>query len=139
MPSRNSPSRKLRPTDREILRGGDDIQFFEPDQIFPAEEIIEEEETSQARLQGIRASAEEVSDKIEELKQKVDARCSRFKVVGTDGRGSRLFQAMVRVFKKRTETVTYNYYKRALELREELAKEQREIVREEDKRKFLGT
>ncbi len=116
----------LSASDRNKLSGWEDIRKPEPDQIIPvvSSELIEEvEPTASERLSKTRSLASKVVDKIDELSQKIDKKCSKFKVSSSQGVGSPLFQAMVRVFDEKTTTITYEHYKKALKYRQELAEE----------------
>ena len=120
------PSYRLSDQDRQILDGFTEIDRPEPEQLFPLpalEDLQPKEPASGSRLAKTRDRASQVLDKIDELTQEVDRRCARFKVDGEQDKGSDLFKAMVRVFDQRTTTVTYDHYKRALQYREQLAKE----------------
>lgn len=124
-------SRHLSRSDREILFENLDIAFEEREQIF--QEVpptpVDPAETARENLQNIREQAEEVLSRVEELKQKVDRKGKRFSVSTNQPRGSSLYKAMVRLFGKRTTEVTYDDYKRALEMRTQLSKEDAEILR----------
>jgi hypothetical protein len=123
---RRDASYRFTEADRRKLRGWEDILKPEPDQILPLQSLVPPEERpplAADRLANTRSLAAKVLAKIRELEQKIDERCDRFSASSDQGRGSPLFQAMVRVFNERTTTVTYGHYKRALLLRQKLAEE----------------
>lgn len=125
-------SNNLSFTDAQTLTGFTDVEYFEPPQLTPAflPPVTEEiPETTSQRLQKTRDRADGLLKEINRLKNEVDSRCSKFKVTSSDGKGSRLFQAMVRVFGERTTTVTYDHYKRAIELRQKLVEEDADSLR----------
>lgn len=119
-------SNRLSILDREKIAGWTDITKPEPDQILPlfiTDPAEEEKLPAAKRLSKTRSLATKILSKIDELTQKIDLKCAKFKVSSDQGVGSPLFQAMVRVFQERTTTVTYNHYKRALQYRQQLAEE----------------
>lgn len=119
-------SSRLSQSDREQLTGWRDIPRPEVDQILPLvspSEIEVKKVSATTRLTKTKSLATKVLDKISKIEQQIDKKCARFKVTSPDGRGSPLFQAMVRVFNERTTTVTYEHYKRALQYRQQLAEE----------------
>jgi hypothetical protein len=122
----NGVSNRLQTSDRLKIAGWSDIQKPEVEQL--SVPIIdpdpkEVEPIASERLENTKSQAEKVLDKIAELTEEVDKRCARFKVSSNEDVGSPLFQAMVRVFNEKTTTVTYDHYKRALEIRQQLAEE----------------
>lgn len=128
----DSKSNKLSIPDREKLAGWDDIDKPEPDQILPlhiTQELEPTEPDTNERLLSTRDLASKILAKIDDINQKIDNKCSKFKVSSPDGIGSPLFQAMVRVFNERTTTVTYDHYKRALHYRQQLAREDAERLK----------
>lgn len=128
----NTPSNRLRPSDRERIDGLDVIVQPEIPQLIPPPIVpdTEPEPTSAQRLEDIRASADNLITRINSLIEKVDSRCQGMQISSSEPAGSPLFQAMVRVFGERTTTVTYDHYKRALAIREQLAEEDSAKLRE---------
>ncbi len=123
-----SISRPLSFLDQKTLEGLPDISYYEPDQLRPAfpeppSVTGQVPESTADRLRSTYDRASTVSGRIERLKAKIDDRCSRFVVASQDGKGSRLYQAMNRLFGKKTTTVTYEDYRAALLLRQQLAEE----------------
>jgi len=130
----DNPSHRLSAEDRRKLSGLGEIEKYEPPQVLPdirPEDVIEQEPTASIRLQRTRESAVRVEDRIAELTQRVDERCSAFFADTGEEVGSPLYQAMVRVFGERTTTISYEHYRRAIEHRGELALEDEERLREE--------
>ena len=121
----DNPSFRFTESDREELAGWVGIERPELEQIYPLLTLPRGPESPRAadRLMATRDRASEVIAKIDELTQRVDGKCARFNASSDQGRGSPLFQAMVRVFNERTTTITYSHYKRALEYRQQLAAE----------------
>ena len=118
------PTRQLRWGDQETLLRKVEIPFPEEEQLLPPS--LEEEEPKPSPVEAARKAREEAISllgRIKSLSEAIDSRCQRFSVTGSGGKGSPLFQAMVRVFNERTTTVTYSHYVRALELRAKLAAE----------------
>ena len=123
-------SKIFKHSDREKLRGFDSIDQPEPDQIYPSlPEPPEAKDSSQKIMKKIQEDAGKTVLKINSLIAEVDNRSSRFQVQTNAKKGSKLFQAMVRVFNEKTTTVTYDHYKRALEKRDQLAKEDADLLR----------
>jgi hypothetical protein len=117
---------------REVLEGFLPIGRPEPEQVLPyVKHEVDKTETPEAqeKLSEIKDKCESLILRIAETKEKIDARCSRFEVQTTETKGSQLYQAMYRVFKEKTTTVTYKHYMRALELRDQLGKEDAESLR----------
>ena len=127
----DTPSYRLKPSDKSKIQGFEDIHQPEPEQeLAPfSASSAEQEDPNSKKLKAVRSLAQDVLDKIDRLSQQVDNRCDRFSITSADEKGSPLFQAMVRVFGERTTTVTYDHYKRALGLREQLAEEDRKVLR----------
>jgi predicted nucleic acid-binding Zn ribbon protein len=124
-------SKLLSGTDIDKLRGWDDIVRPEPPQVIP-KTIREEVETAvsqSSKNKAIRDKASKVLKRINELQQEIDKKAGKFKVTTTVPPGSPLYQAMVRVFNEKTDTVTYDHYKRALKYREQLAAEDAERLK----------
>jgi len=127
----DTPSYRLKPSDKSKIKGFEDIHQPEPDQEFlpipppPADQP----DPNSKKLKATRSLAQKVLDKIDRLSQEVDGRCGRFSITTTDEKGSPLFQAMVRIFGERTTTITYDHYKRALGYREQLAEEDRKALK----------
>ncbi len=118
------PSYRLTVSDQIQLSGFNDISKPEPEQVLPSGINPEQEEdkpTSAQRLSNTKSKAKKVITKIRELEQKIDKKCAKFKVTSEKTVGSDLYQAMIRVFNEKTTTITYNHYKRALDLRRQLA------------------
>jgi len=127
----NDPSFRFTESDREELAGRVEVSRPEQEQIYPTFIAPKDPESPRPaeRLASTRSKASEVLAKIDELTQRVDEKCARFKASSSQGKGSPLFQAMVRVFNERTTTITYNHYKRALEYRQQLAAEDSKNMR----------
>jgi hypothetical protein len=123
------PSKKLSRADQTFLSGYPDINRIEPDQVYQqAPPVIPPEMIKPSeKIEEVRGRAQQCLIEIKRLEDLIDGRCTRFSV--TTEKNSRLFQAMFRVFGEKTTTVTYNHYKKALELREQLAKEGTEKLR----------
>ena len=121
----DSLSRPLTQRERDILLGFSDIRYLEPDQIVPAEPLYKEEEKKSPaeKFIPIRNKAVTLSERIKALKTKVDKRCSHLIAVTGKEEGSPLFQAMWRLFQKETTDITYEDYKQAITLRQQLAEE----------------
>jgi hypothetical protein len=128
-----SVSEQLSNSDKALLAGFPDIQQEEPEQIFPEPVVLIEEKKVGAtqRLTNTRSFAKKILDRIKEQEQLIDRKCSRFKVATNEERGSPLFQAMVRVFEERTTTITYDHYKKAIELRARLVEEDSETLKKD--------
>jgi uncharacterized protein YabN with tetrapyrrole methylase and pyrophosphatase domain len=125
-------SNKLKSSDREKLSDWRDVEKFEPEQILPAfikEPDILKKQAASERLSEVRNLAEDINKKANALKQEIDKRCAHISASFDAEPGSPLFQAMIRVFNERTNTVTYEHYKRALRYREQLAKEDGEKLK----------
>jgi hypothetical protein len=127
------PSKDLSLEDEKTLAGFDDPYWPEPSQIAgsAARARMDQEvpETLRKRASRLRMEAEDLIGKIDATKKKVDDRCKHLVASTGEPRGSRLFQAMWRVFGKRTTVVTYEHYKKALLLRQQLAEEDAERER----------
>jgi predicted nuclease with TOPRIM domain len=123
----------LSPIDEDILKGFEDPLETELEQIIPSYQVrepeVDEGEENVKKVNGVRDQANEVLNKIEEIKADIDERCSHLEVKTTEVAGSALAQAMWRVFREKTTTVTYDHYKKAIELREQLAREDQEGLR----------
>ena len=125
----------ISPSDERLLKGFDDIVVQEQEQILPSfgssEKQVSEEEQNIIDLRDIKMRAEALLQKIKETKEEIDNRCKDLSVKVVEGEDSDddLLKAMYRVFKERTTTITYTHYKRALELREQLAKEDEMLLR----------
>ena len=128
--SKNKPSRLISNEDKETLRGWENIYRPEPDQIYPVH-IPETSDikTPSQRLKQTRVNADDLLNKINELQNKIDQRCSHLSISTSETVGSPLFQAMVRVFNKRTTNIKYEDYKRALELRQQLIEEDKQELK----------
>jgi len=129
----DKPSNRLSVVDRELLAGFVEITKPEPEQILPIGDSAPPEPkvpTIKSKLPKITSLAQEVLIEIEKKKQQVDSRCANFTVSISEGVGSPLFQAMSRTFQERTTTITYDHYKRALKLRQKLADEDKEVLRQ---------
>jgi len=98
----------------------------EPEQVLPGRivnNVFEEEETDlplEEAAADLRVQSFELIEELDSICRRIDERCSRFSVASTERVGSPLFQAMARIFQERTTVVTYDHYKRALEMRERL-------------------
>jgi len=129
----NKVSPVLTFSDKKKLIGWSDITAPEPDQIFDTslQKAPEEEVTSSTidRLSTTKSLAEKIIGEISKLEQKIDSRCARFRVSSQDGKGSTLYQAMFRIFGEKTTEISYDHYKRALEYRDQLAKEDAERIK----------
>jgi hypothetical protein len=127
----SSVSYRLSDLDRTKLEGLDEIVRPDENLLLPHDSSTEEEikVSSNDRLKNTKSSANKILDKIDSLSQKIDRKCGRFSVSSNEGRGSPLFQAMVRTFGERTTTITYAHYTRALEYRRLLAQEDTERMR----------
>jgi len=127
----DKPSYRLTPSDQEKLRGHDEIEQVEEDQIIYVPTKPEEKEPAVGeKVKEVRQQAKNVRDRIDSLSQRVDKRCGHLKVDSGETLGSPLFQAMVRVFDERTTVVTYDHYKRALKKRQQLAEEDAGTLKE---------
>lgn len=126
---------ELSVSDERILQGFKDPVYEEPEQIIPVEvtgEIhLSEEEQNVVDLNGIKDKAVALLKKIDRLKNKIDSRCKdlNINIVETEESDNSLLKAMWRVFKQRSTKITYAHYKKALELRAQLAKEDEERVK----------
>lgn len=118
-------SKKLDRDDRRKLSGYSDITWTEPDQIYPPTLLLKPEEppTPAKKADSLKEEASGLLSRINALKEKIDRKCSHLQVATEEGAGSALYQAMWRVFAQRTTTITYDHYKRAIELNQKLAKE----------------
>jgi len=129
----NKVSSVLTFSDKKKLIGWLDITAPEPDQIFDTspKKVVEEEISSNAteRLSATKSLAEKIVEKMSKLEQKIDSRCARFRVSSQDGKGSTLYQAMFRVFGEKRTDISYDHYKRALEYRNQLAKDDAERIK----------
>jgi hypothetical protein len=126
------PSYRLSDSDREKISGWDDITKPEAEQLqpyIPKEIEIDVKPHPTKRLEETKSLANKVINKISSLEQKIDQKCKRFSVASDQGKGSPLFQAMYRIFGERTTTITYSHYKRAIEYRKQLAKEDTEKLK----------
>jgi len=122
-------SRDLTPEERRLISGRNELYREEPEQILPIPIREEEKIVPKKELTDIKQTAEDMKSKIKELLDKTDKRCAGLSVETQEEIGSRLFQAMVRVFGERTTTITYDHYKKALEYREQLAQEEIEVLK----------
>lgn len=116
-------------SDERLLQGFKDVVYEEPEQIIPVDvdqaSKISKEEQNTIDLNKIRDDAGKILNKIETLRNEIDAKCKDLSVTVVEGEESdnELLKAMWRVFKQRTTTISYQHYKKALELREQLARE----------------
>lgn len=132
----NNPSRPLSQKDKDILAGFVDIYRPEPDQIFPegaVDPTPDEPESPVERLLPVREKAVTLSERISTLKDKVDAKCSHLSVSTGEPPGSNLFQAMWRLFQKETTDITYEDYKQAVILSQQLGEEDRAQKEQEER------
>lgn len=124
-------SKNISYDDQKRIDGFSDIQYPEPEQ-FLFSHLVDGEappQESQDRLKQLKERAGEVLDRINNITEKIDSRCKRFSITYPEKEGSRLWQAMFRLFGKGTNTVTYEDYIKALELREQRSKEGQAKVR----------
>jgi len=134
MTDRKIPSKELSARDERLLKGYDDIVHEEPDQVIPPvlSESARKEKTEKTRqkLVDIKDKAFQVLNEIEKSKSLVDERCKDLKAVTNEALGTSLAQAMYRLFGEHTTTITYEHYKRALNIRTQLAREDVKKVKE---------
>jgi hypothetical protein len=126
----NLPSNDLGQGDIGVLERFTDVPRYEPEQILPL--VVPEQEmtiTATQRIDRVGEKARSLLEKIARVEGMIDERCARFKVTGDGGKGSRLFQAMVRVFNERTTTVTYSHYARAVGMRQQLLQQKAAEIR----------
>jgi len=123
----NIPSKNLSQDSIDLLRGAPEISYIEPEQIYQAPPLdISVPNTTinqRDRLNDIVDSVDVLLKRISSLKSELDTRCKKFSASASGSKGSPLYQAMFRVFNEKTETVTYDHYKRALDIRKTLAEE----------------
>lgn len=125
------PSKPLSRGDRKDLSGYEDVVRQEPDQIYPPTLAVKlpDPPTPRDRSSLLREKAEDLIARIKAAKDEIDRRCSHLATATGEPVGSTLYQAMWRVFQERTTTITYDHYKRALELQQKLASEDAQILR----------
>lgn len=126
----------LSPSDERILRGFEDPALEEEEQIIPP--ILgtakkSEEDQNKEGLIDIKNRAAAILKRIDGLKKEIDARCENLNVnvieENEEDGDNELLQAMWRVFKEKTTVITYNHYKKALELRAQLARDDEERLK----------
>ncbi len=125
----DSPSRTMSSKDRAKLLGYRPIAQPEPEQLRAWIQAADKDvvETTSTRLKNIREEEDKILAKIEELKGIIDERCAGFEVA-IEGPPSAIFKAMARIFRIQATKITYDQYRRCIELRQQLALEDAEEI-----------
>lgn len=120
--------------DSNIIKGFDDPYPEEPEQLIPPTPVNPplktEEEEKVDELRQLKQDCLDLIADFKEMIKEVDKRCAGLEVKTGESLDSSLAQSMYRTFGVRSTVITYDQYKKALELQSQLSAEDREKLRQ---------